>query len=163
MSPRALAWAESAGFFVALYAGVPLVGLALDRALGWPPFPPAVRWAGLAPLALGSAGIVWCFALFAREGQGTPNPVLPPQRLVTTGPFAWTRNPIILSHALAALGLSAVVGSPSAFLVVLALGIPVQVIVRVEERKLEARFGDAYRAYRDRVPRWVPRLRRHKR
>ena len=30
----------------------------------------------------------------------------------------------------------------------------------VEEKGLIARFGDPYREYRDRVPRWVPRLER---
>ena len=27
-----------------------------------------------------------------------------------------------------------------------------------EERRLEGRFGDSYRAYRTNVPRWIPRF-----
>ncbi len=157
MANRALAWAESVGLFVALYVGVPALGLAADSLLGWPPLPVPVREIGIAPLVLGAAGIAWCFSLFVRVGQGTPNPIAPPQVLVTGGPFAWTRNPIILSHALASLGVGLVVGSASAVVIVLLLGVPVQLVVRSEERSLESRFGDAYRAYRDAVPRWMPR------
>lgn len=159
MASRPAAWLESLGLFVALYAGLPAAGLLLDAWLGWPAIPAPWRWMGLAPLILGAAGIAWCFLLFVRVGRGTPNPLVPPQVLVTTGPFAWTRNPIILSHALAAFGEALVVGSPAAVIMVLLLGIPVQFIVRREEKSLETRHGDAYRAYRDAVPRWLPRFR----
>lgn len=159
MTSRAAAWIESAGLFTALYGGVPAAGLVLDVWLGWPPVAAPWRWLGSLPLALGAVGIAWCFALFVRLGRGTPNPLVPPQALVTSGPFARTRNPIILSHALAALGEALVVASPAAVALVLLLGIPVQFVVRHEERTLEARYGDAYRRYRDAVPRWFPRLR----
>ncbi len=152
-----VAWAESVGLFGALYLGVPALGVTLDRLAGWRPFPSFVPWAGVVLLAFGAAGIAWSFLLFVRLGRGTPNPLVPPQQLVTTGPFAWTRNPIILSHAIASLGVAFVVASPSAVVVVLLLGIPVQFVVRREERSLEARYGDAYRRYRETVPRWIPR------
>ena len=159
MTGRALAWAESVGLFAALYVGLPWVGLTADGMLGWPGLPWPVRIAGFAPLLLGASGIAWCFSLFVRKGLGTPNPWDPPQRLVTEGPFAWTRNPITLSHALAALGLSLAVGSLAASIAVLVLGIPVQLVVRREEHTLERRFGDEYRRYRATVPRWIPRRR----
>ncbi len=157
MTGRPVAWLESVVLFLALYLGVPAVGLGIDGVLGWPSLPLLARWIGLAPLALGAAGIAWSFLLFVHVGQGTPNPLVPPQVLVTAGPFAWTRNPIILSHALASLGVALLVASPAAVVLVLLLGIPVQLLVRFEERSLEARYGDAYRRYREDVPRWIPR------
>jgi len=160
---RVVAWAESAVLFVALYVGLPWVGLALDSVLRWPPLPGLLRGAGIVPLVLGAAGVTWCFSLFVRVGQGTPNPIVPPRRLVTTGPFAWTRNPIVLSHALASLGVAFLVESPAALLLVLLLGVPVQLIARIEEKSLETRFGDEYRAYRESVPRWLPRRPRQSR
>lgn len=163
MASRAVAWLESVALFAALYLGLPAAGLALDGLLGVGSLPATWRWIGLAPLVVGAAGVAWCFLLFVRVGRGTPNPLVPPQVLVTAGPFAWTRNPIILSHALATLGVALVVGSPAAVLLVLLLGIPVQFIVRREERSLEARYGDAYRRYRGAVPRWIPRRPRHAR
>lgn len=157
MASRGAAWLESVGLFVALYGGLPAAGILIDGWLGWLPIPAPWRWVGFAPLIVGATGIAWCFTLFVRVGRGTPNPLVPPQALVRSGPFAWTRNPIILSHALAALGEAVVVASPAAVIIVLFLGIPVQFIVRLEEKSLEARHGDAYRAYRDAVPRWLPR------
>ncbi len=157
VADRVLAWLESVGLFLALYLGLPAAGLVLDGVLGWPPLPSPLQPIGLVPLVLGAAGIAWCFRLFVTIGRGTPNPWEPPQVLVTTGPFAWTRNPIILSHALATFGVALVIESPAAVVLVLALGVVVQFIVPHEERTLEARYGDAYRRYRETVPRWIPR------
>lgn len=157
MTSKVVAWAESLGLFAALYIGLPWFALTVDGWIGWPPLPWPLRVAGIVSLVVGAAGVVWCFLLFVREGQGTPNPWAPPRKLMTRGPFAWTRNPIILSHALASLGVALLIGSGTAILLVLLLGIPVQCVVRHEEATLEARYGDAYRAYKASVPRWLPR------
>ena len=153
----AIAWAETAALFVALYSGVPLGGLAWDRAFGWPPLPEASRAAGIALLLVGASGVAWCFVLLVRVGHGTPNPARPPKALVTSGPFAWTRNPDMASHFVAGVGVSLLVASPGATAIILALTPPSYALARHEERVLEARFGDAYRAYRASVPRFVPR------
>ncbi len=162
MDRRIVAWAEISLVFLALYLGVPLAGLTIDRGLGLPSFPIALRLAGFAFLFVGFAGLAWCFSLFA-GARGTPNPRLPPSRLVTSGPYAWTRNPIAGSHFLAVLGLAVVVGSPGAVLIVFLLGIPANLIVRIEERSLERRFGAQYLSYRESVPRWIPRPPRRQR
>lgn len=151
------AWAETVALFVALYSGVPLGGLALDRAFGWPPLPEASRAAGIALLLVGASGVAWCFVLLVRVGHGTPNPTLPTKSLVTSGPFGWTRNPVMASHFVAGVGVSLLVASPGATAIILALTLPSYALARHEERVLEARFGDAYRAYRASVPRFVPR------
>ncbi|MGI0149197.1 MAG: methyltransferase family protein [Thermoplasmata archaeon] len=145
--------------FLVLYIGVPWVGLQIDRTLRIPSWPLPIQWLGLILLIVGVAGLAWCFVLFDRVGRGTPNPTRPPQALVTVGPYAWTRNPIALFHAAALIGLSAFVGSVSAVVIVILLSGPVHFAMLHEERTLEARFGDAYRAYRDSVPRWIPRFR----
>ena len=156
MDRRIVAWAEISLVFLALYLGVPLAGLTIDRGLGLPAFPVALRLAGFVFLLTGLAGLAWCFSLFA-GARGTPNPRLPPSRLVTSGPYAWTRNPIAGSHFLAVLGIALVIGSPGAVFIVFLLGIPANLIVRFEERSLERRFGAEYRAYCESVPRWIPR------
>ena len=157
MRSRALAWLEMLGLFLLLYAGIPWVGVQVDRALRAPPWPPAIPWFGLGLLILGLGGLAWCFALFARVGRGTPNPIRPPEALVTIGPYAWTRNPIAMSHAAALIGLSLFLGSISAVTIVLLLAGPVHIAMLHEERTLETRFGEVYRAYRSSVPRWIPR------
>ena len=162
MDRRIVAWAEISTLFLVLYAGVPLAGLAIDRGLGLATVPMPIRLAGIGFLLVGVAGLAWCFSLFARA-RGTPNPRLPPGRLVTSGPYAWTRNPIAGSHFLAVLGVALVVGSPGAVLIVLLLGGPANLLIRYEERTLESRFGAEYRTYRESVPRWIPRPPRRQR
>jgi len=157
MPRRTTAWAGSALLFAGLYLGLPWIAVRVDATLGWPPLPSALRWAGAALLVLGAAGLAWCLSLFARSGGGTPNPIDPPKVLVTSGPFAWTRNPIIGSHALAAFGVALLVASPAMVLFVVAIGAVVPGLVAHEERVLERRFGEAYVRYRDVVPRWIPR------
>lgn len=79
-----------------------------------------------------------------------------PDRLVESGPYGLTRNPMYLGHLIYALGL--VLMSRSTVSVVLALARLVYFVRRVDldEDRLEQQFGDAYRAYRRRVRRWIP-------
>ena len=81
--------------------------------------------------------------------------------LVASGPFAHLRNPLYVGNILLWVGFAL-----SARLVWLApviailLGAEYHAIVRWEERLLESRLGDSYRAYTARVPRWVPSINR---
>ena len=83
--------------------------------------------------------------------------------LIASGPFAHLRNPLYVGNILLWVGFAL-----SARLVWLApvigilLGAEYHAIVRWEERLLESRFGDAYRTYAARVPRWLPSLNRGK-
>ena len=75
--------------------------------------------------------------------------------LVTTGPFAVSRNPMMLCVVAAQVGFF--LALPSAFtFVCLVMGVWAVVSqVKVEERILRQRFGDVYDAYSERTPRWL--------
>jgi len=79
--------------------------------------------------------------------------------LATSGPYRWTRNPFYLANALIDLGICLAINQPW---VTAAYGVAFAVAyfltIRSEESDLEMRIGPAYRAYRDRVPRFFPRL-----
>src|SRR3989454_12386814 len=77
MDRRIVAWAEISIVFLALYLGVPLAGLTIDRGLGLPTVPVALRFAGVPFLLVGSAGLPLCFFPL-RAGPGPPNPRPPP-------------------------------------------------------------------------------------
>lgn len=83
-------------------------------------------------------------------------PNRPARTLVTTGPFAWSRNPIYVGNVALILGLGLAFDSSWAFAAALvdALLTHRLAVVR-EERHLEAKFGAAWRRYANRVPRWV--------
>ncbi len=140
-----------------LYASVIAVALALHwlapldvlpRGWGWRLIGVAVALAGI---AIGSAG----FMAFRRAG--TPvDPTKRAETLVTSGVYAFTRNPMYLGMTLTYLGLG--LAFASEWLVILALLMPIalqKLAIEREERHLEARFGDAWRAYAARVRRWL--------
>jgi protein-S-isoprenylcysteine O-methyltransferase Ste14 len=92
---------------------------------------------------------------FLAAGTNIP-PTLPTTALVVDGIYRRTRNPLYLGTTLVYLGLGVAAGSlwASGLVVPLLWVINVGVVAR-EERYLERKFGDAYRAYKARVRRWV--------
>ena len=98
-------------------------------------------------------------ALFSRRGGGTPFPLDAPRELVTGGPFAAVRNPIMLAEL--AVIWAEVLWFASLGILLYALVISVLAhlsVVWVEEPELRRRFGEGYQVYARRVPRWLPRL-----
>jgi protein-S-isoprenylcysteine O-methyltransferase Ste14 len=78
------------------------------------------------------------------------------QMLVTTGIHGYTRNPIYLGMFLVYAGIGLVVRSPWVLILMLPLALTIRYgVVMREEAYLEQRFGDAYRAYKARVRRWL--------
>jgi len=78
--------------------------------------------------------------------------------LIAAGPFAVIRNPLYVGNI--ALWAGFALAARLLWLVpviVVVLAVEYHAIVRWEEERLEARFGDEYRAYAARVPRWLPR------
>jgi protein-S-isoprenylcysteine O-methyltransferase Ste14 len=124
-----------------------------------------IWWPGIDDLAarvvgyaLGAAGfglMVWALMTLHRAGT-TFEPHQGADRLVTDGPFAWRRNPIYLGHVLILLGLAQL--TYNIWFVILAPIYALAVFwlaILPEERHLEERFGDAYRAYKERTRRWL--------
>jgi protein-S-isoprenylcysteine O-methyltransferase Ste14 len=112
----------------------------------------------LAGAALAAAGFVMIgmgTRRFQAAGTNIP-PNLPTTALVVDGIYRRTRNPLYLGLTLVYLGLGVAAGSFWAigFVVPLLWVINIGVVAR-EEHYLERKFGDAYRAYKARVRRWV--------
>ena len=96
--------------------------------------------------------------------RGTPVPLSPPPKLITTGLYACIRNPMALGLLLVLEGLGFYYGSLS--LIIFFAPLPVVLyalyIKAVEEPELELRFGKKYQQYKKRVPMFIPKLRRQK-
>ena len=77
--------------------------------------------------------------------------------LVASGPFAFVRNPLYLGNVALWVGLAVSARLPwLAPIFVAILAFEYHAIVRWEERLLEKRLGERYRAYTLQVPRWMP-------
>jgi protein-S-isoprenylcysteine O-methyltransferase Ste14 len=112
-------------------------------------------WAGAAVVALGFALAAWAVATMRRAGTRFET-TQPSSRIVTAGPYRFTRNPIYAGMFLLLIGL-AVAFDSLWLLVALAmfyLVIRYGVVAR-EERYLERKFGGAYLNYKTKVRRWV--------
>lgn len=125
---------------------------------------PSLRWLGSFSGAVfflaGFALFVWCLGLFARVGQGTLAPWDPTRKLVAVGPYAYVRNPMITSVLTMLLGEALFLGSTVvAGWALVFFAINHAYFILSEEAGLEHRFGESYREYKNRVPRWIPRLR----
>jgi len=94
----------------------------------------------------------------ARGGGGSGLSGAPPERLVETGVYAWTRNPMYLGHIIYMIGVALTFQSLFAAAIALARTVWFHFRVRRDERGLTARFGEPYIAYTRRVKRWLPGL-----
>lgn len=157
--PGGPATAGVVGRPILLFPAAVLLGLAWDY-LWQLPFPgpqvDLVHW------IVGGLLVVIGLVLFAAAVRGFSRAGTPLQTnraarvLVTTGIYRWTRNPVYLSFFLAYVGIGIAARSPW----ILILAVPLAIVIRTgvvarEEAYLERRFGDAYRDYRARVPRWL--------
>jgi hypothetical protein len=81
-----------------------------------------------------------------------------PDELVTTGPYAVTRNPMYSGHLVFLTGLTLVTRSPLSLAVTAGLVHWFDERARKDHRRLVDIFGAPYEAYAARVPRWLPGL-----
>lgn len=79
-----------------------------------------------------------------------------PEQLVTSGPYALTRNPMYLGHLVFLVGLTLTTRSPLSAAALVYLAPWFRERAREDERRLRARFGSDFEDYCRRVPRWLP-------
>jgi protein-S-isoprenylcysteine O-methyltransferase Ste14 len=107
-------------------------------------------------LSLGTLLLLWCVREFYVTGRGTLAPWDPPERLVTTGPYRVSRNPMYLGVLTILAGWCLLWSTRT--LLYYALGTLCVFYLRVrlaEEPWAARRFGAQWEAYRARVPRWL--------
>jgi protein-S-isoprenylcysteine O-methyltransferase Ste14 len=111
--------------------------------------------AGIILGVLGLVLIVSALVFFKKHGT-PPQPHKPTRKIVTVGPYRFTRNPMYLGGNLVLLGLSFLFYLPWVWGVFL-IGLPINHwgIVLEEEKYLEKKFGKRYRDYKKNVRRWI--------
>lgn len=125
------------------------------------PFGIAVLVASILFIGLGLTLLVNTITLFVLRGQGTLAPWDSTQKLVVQGIYGHVRNPMISGVFCILLGEAALLQSLHLlYWCILFVILNLIYIPLVEEPRLERRFGEDYRLYKQNVPRWIPRLRR---
>jgi protein-S-isoprenylcysteine O-methyltransferase Ste14 len=148
-------------FFFGLIALFIFVALQVDKFLDFPKLlPTSLNIIVSVPiLAIGLFLMAWSVLHFVRV-KGTPVPFNPPPKLVTTGPYAHVRNPMLTGVFVLLFGLGVLLRSISLVSIFTPLFILLNVweLKAVEERELERRLGKDYVEYKKRVPMFIPRL-----
>ncbi len=136
------------------YTPIPfiLIGITFADPGGW------TLWTGLLLMAAGEAIRIWALGYI---GPASRTEVPIGERLVTNGPYAYTRNPLYIGNFLLALGVAFYSGALLPWLpivVVVFFIIQYLIIVPLEEAGLKREMGDAFVDYLKRVPAVFPRL-----
>ncbi|MBZ8132647.1 isoprenylcysteine carboxylmethyltransferase family protein [Afifella sp. IM 167] len=141
-----------------IMGGAVLIGAALSWLVPIPLAPglaQALRAIGVVMMGCAVSLDFWTFLTFRRH-MTTVRPDRSASALATDGPFRYSRNPIYIGNTALIFGLGLAFGS-----IWVALTAPFVLVlidrlaVRGEEKHLEARFGEPYRAYKTRVRRWL--------
>jgi protein-S-isoprenylcysteine O-methyltransferase Ste14 len=95
--------------------------------------------------------------------KGTPVPINPPPKLVTSGPYAYSRNPMMTGLFMVIAGIGIYFGSITLTFVMTPLFIFMSVLEfkYIEEPELAKRFGKEYLEYKEKTPIIIPKLYRN--
>lgn len=109
-------------------------------------------------IALGLFFLLWSISTFWLAGKGTPVPLASPVKLVTSGPFKYTRNPIKLGAILFYFGIGTSYDGIVTGLVMMFIGVALGTLYHklVEEKELVIRFGKDYEEYRKQTSFLIP-------
>jgi protein-S-isoprenylcysteine O-methyltransferase Ste14 len=151
-------------FYAVLIFSFVVVALQVDRLLGINDiFPRSLSIILSLPIfAFALFLLGWSVLNFFRA-KGTPVPFNPPPRLVTNGPYAYVRNPMLTGIFAMLFGLGVLLGSVSLLVVFTPLFILINVweLKVIEEPELVKRLGEDYIEYRKRTPMFFPHFRRN--
>ena len=134
-----------------------LIAVGASYLTGWPRVPgPPLVWLGVVLIVFGIGLSVTAAMLFRREGTEI-NPTSPANRkLVTSGPFRLTRNPMYLGLVLVTLGIALWVGAwPMLLAPIAAFATANWAHIPFEEEKMRRQFGASFDAYTSKTRRWI--------
>jgi len=112
-------------------------------------------------LVIGATLCLWTVYSFVKA-RGSPVPLNPPRRLVTTGLYSGIRNPMILGWIIMLFGIGLLLNSISLIFIFNPIFILLNILYlkAVEEREMEKKFGQEYLKYKENVPMFIPRFRK---
>jgi protein-S-isoprenylcysteine O-methyltransferase Ste14 len=113
---------------------------------------------GMVGISVGLFFLIWSVLSFWFIGRGTPVPFASPVRLVTNGPFKYTRNPIKLGAVLFYFGIGTIWDHIVTGVIMLTIGVILGTLYHrgIEEKELSLRFGNEYEQYRERTSFLIP-------
>ena len=144
-----------------VWVGLPWAISLLTPRYGWVTGCPGLwNLPGLIPALLGTAGLIWGVAVHSAQSPEGIEWELDKSYLLKQGLYAYSRHPMYLSELVLMLGWVIFYGSAAVLIACAAWTLFFNYYqIPLEERVLEKHFGDAYREYKKKVPRWFGRIR----
>lgn len=134
-----------------------ILAAAASYLTGWPTSPYVHSLpVGIALIAVSPIAPIWAVVLFRREQtQLSPTSEIN-DKLVTGGPFRFTRNPMYIGLVILGLGVAVATGALLMFAApILIFATANWVHIPFEEAKMRRQFGAAFDGYARRVRRWA--------
>lgn len=109
-------------------------------------------------LPIGITLIIWTLYTQYAIGGGSGSHIIPPSRLITSGIYRYCRHPMQLGAIIYYFGIGTLLGSLTSglFGALITYFVGLWFHKKIEEKILEQRFGDEYRAYKKRTPPLIP-------
>lgn len=109
----------------------------------------------LLPMAIGIGLAIAGKRQFAKEGTNI-NTFVDAEKMITSGLYAYTRNPMYLGFVIAAFSLAILTGGLISLVIALIHCVVVdRWYIAFEESRMTVLFGDAYDNYKNKVRRWI--------
>lgn len=146
-------------FFICVIIFIILLAFVSDKLLdlhAWPPSP-SNHILGILLIVAGTWLWLWSVLTFIKS-RGTPVPLSPPPKLVDTGPYAYSRNPMLSGVFLMLFGIGFLFQSLSLVIIYTPLFMAIAFLEfkMIEEPELEKRLGTPYIEYKKKVPMFFP-------
>lgn len=112
-------------------------------------------WLGGILVGTSIGTILYCASMF-KKAQTAIEPWKTTTRILDTGPYRYSRNPIYLCFILFGIGTGILLENFWIMLMMIPLMMIVnKVVIQREEKYLESKFSNEYLAYKSKVRRWI--------
>ena len=90
---------------------------------------------GCIMITIGLSLALWTIYVQIKRGLGTPIPLLPPEKLLTNGPYRYCRNPMVFGGNIYYLGISLIIGTLSAVFIVIIFASILMLSIKIGEER----------------------------
>lgn len=112
-------------------------------------------WVGLILMILGVAVALSCIWRFVRDGEGTISPLDPTRKLIVSGLYRFSRNPMYVGVTTLLVGETIFFWSPAMVIYASIIFVAFNLVIQKEESRLMKTFDLQFDDYRRSVRRWL--------
>ena len=114
------------------------------------------HYIGTIAFLIGFVIMLWCIISFAVKGRGTLSPVDPTKKLLISGLYYFSRNPMYVGVILILIGEAIFFQSANLWVYLFFVFVGFNIfVIHIEEPRFRKDFGEEYKLYCQKVRRWI--------